>query len=167
MRPYKCTKVLVFLKNNSKYTIPANHLCFVAKGIENLNVKGLIINEELKRMDKKLFQIEFGAVTENKKKYTIELGIYCKGKMEVECNHVRFDIEINEDIEEEELELLFDRCMTIGLCNKKQKRMIKQLVDDGVIEVDKVDKIRIVLEKYKWDIEKAMFEIKQINEQGD
>ena len=45
--------------------------------------------------------------------------------------------------------------------------MIKQLVDDGVIEVDKVDKIRIVLEKYKWDIEKAMFEIKQINEQGD
>jgi hypothetical protein len=60
--------VLVFLKNNSKYTIPANYLCFVAKGIENLNVKGLIINEELKRMEKKLFQIEFGAVTENKKK---------------------------------------------------------------------------------------------------
>lgn len=45
--------------------------------------------------------------------------------------------------------------------------MIKQLVDDGVIEIDKVDKIRIVLEKYKWDIKKAIFEIKQINKQGD
>lgn len=40
--------------------------------------------------------------------------------MEVECNNVRFDIKINEDIEEE-LELLFDKCVNIGLCNKKQK----------------------------------------------
>ena len=45
--------------------------------------------------------------------------------------------------------------------------MIKQLLDDWVIGIDKVDKIRIVLEKYKWNIEKALFEIKQINEQGD
>ena len=41
--------------------------------------------------------------------------------MEVECNNVRFDIEINEDIEEE-LELLFDKCVNIGLCNKNQKQ---------------------------------------------
>ena len=163
IRPYKRTKVLLFLKNNSKYTIPTNSLCFVAKGIEDLNAKGLIINKELKRMANKPFQIEFEAITGNKKQYTIELGIYCKGKLEVECNNVRFNIEINEDIEEEELEVLFDKCMTIGLCNKRQKRMIKKLVDDGVIEIDKVDKTRVVLEKYKWDIEKAIFEIQQIN----
>lgn len=41
--------------------------------------------------------------------------------MEVECNNVRFDIKINEDIEEEELELLFNKCMTIGLCNENKK----------------------------------------------
>ena len=163
IRPCRKLNITVGIENKSKSIIPPNILRFIFKNFGNLGTTNTLIESEINALEKIEYEIEIEANLQ-RKVYVVDLSLLCVDEsIKIECNTLNFDIEVNDDVEEEELNEYFKKYPKVKQCSKDKKNLIKYLMEEKIAKCHPYI-IKKILETYNWELSNAFDEIEKLNQ---
>jgi len=154
-RPSKSFKIPLLVANTCKNQIPSNTLILV-RGIRDLKVRSLTIGIDID--PKASIPIEIsGEAAVNAGVYDLEILLY-HNQVEIECEILKIMLVVNDDKEEEELDIFFEKHPKLLLIPKLKKQILRKIKLEGYSDKD-LTVIYNIMEKYRWSIDYAIEEL--------
>jgi hypothetical protein len=156
VRPNKKFKIPLIIHNDSKEKIPKSKISILTKNHKDLKISSQLIDSEISGRER--FEINLECESNDQLKlYDFQIFIYSP-EVKIECEPLNMKIEVNNDEEEESMNEYFAMYSKILSISKKEKSMIKKILQDGICQKHPYV-IYNIMNKYNWDLEKALDEL--------
>lgn len=153
VRPNKKFKIPLIIHNDSKNKIPKSKIIILTKNNKDLIISSQLIDFEISGSER--FEINLDCKSNGQLKlYDFEIFMYSP-EVKIECPPLKIKIEVNNDDEEENINEYFVMYNKILSISKKEKSMIKKIIEDGICQKHPYI-IYNIMNKYNWDLEKAL-----------